>query len=266
MVPASVFLPRFALSLLLCVSASAAPIPPAALTAFETYLRSAFAPTPGPFLWAARDPARLASLQSGEIPSASLAPDPRPSIPHGLLHDWIAAVLIPGATLPTVLAVIQDYDHYQDFYAPTIAQSRLISHSPTADRFRLLYVHKLLFVTTTIDVTYLASYADVDASRRLSTIHSAAVAETHDLGGGPKTIPPADARNYLWNIASTIKLEQTPAGVVVEQRDIILSRALAPAFRWLFAPAIERASRDLLTASLNRTRRAALARATPAPR
>jgi hypothetical protein len=34
-------------------------------------------------------------------------------VPNGLIHDWIAAIFIPGTTVKDTLALIQNYDNHK---------------------------------------------------------------------------------------------------------------------------------------------------------
>ena len=45
-----------------------------------------------------------------------------------MIHDWIGASFVPGATVEDVLALVQDYDNHENIYKPEVIASRLISH------------------------------------------------------------------------------------------------------------------------------------------
>jgi hypothetical protein len=47
-------------------------------------------------------------------------------VPHGLIHDWVAAAFIPDGTVQEIFAVIQDYDNHKNIYKPEVIDSRLI--------------------------------------------------------------------------------------------------------------------------------------------
>jgi hypothetical protein len=49
-------------------------------------------------------------------------------VPDGLIHDWIGATCIPGATIENTLAVVQDYDNHKNTYQPEVIGSKLIGH------------------------------------------------------------------------------------------------------------------------------------------
>ena len=49
------------------------------------------------------------------------------NIPDGIVHHWVGVVFIPGTTVDKALALLQDYNHHADIYAPAVAASRLTS-------------------------------------------------------------------------------------------------------------------------------------------
>ena len=54
-------------------------------------------------------------------------------MPNGLIHHWIGTSFIRGATLDRALALLQDYDHHSELYAPMVTRSKLLKR--TADHF-----------------------------------------------------------------------------------------------------------------------------------
>src|SRR5690242_19422655 len=87
---------------------------PETLLAYETHLASVdsaleqIQPENPQYLWADARPEMAARLRSGTV-IAELYSGKRPiPAPDGLIHDWIGAVCIPGATIEKTLAVVQD--------------------------------------------------------------------------------------------------------------------------------------------------------------
>src|SRR5260370_31824516 len=86
-----------------------------ALAAWETYstiaklqVRERLAGK-SPFLWVTEDPIRMRHLNSGEIVVEPIVKGNPISVPHGLVHHWIGAAFIPGATIEDLSAVVGDY-------------------------------------------------------------------------------------------------------------------------------------------------------------
>jgi hypothetical protein len=69
-------------------------------------------------------------------------------IPGGLMHDWIGIIFIPNVSLIQTLALVQDYDHAAQNYAPGVERSTLLSRS--GDNFRVFLRLKRTEVLTTV--------------------------------------------------------------------------------------------------------------------
>src|SRR4051812_33608982 len=93
---------------------------PRATEAFDAYLK-------------AHEPqinhrARYAQLKPGEIRVDPGRESGSINVSEGLLHDWVGATLVPGATVEQALSVLQNYPAYKQLYAPEVTDSRLLSH------------------------------------------------------------------------------------------------------------------------------------------
>src|SRR5690242_6793072 len=92
---------------------------PLTIGAFADYIREAetlmeqdLRPN-GAFLWLDRNSKTGQQVREGQIVAQFWAAKGPLKVLNGLIHDWIAAVFIPGATIESVLALIQDYDNYK---------------------------------------------------------------------------------------------------------------------------------------------------------
>lgn len=70
------------------------------------------------------------------------------AVSGGLIHDWLGVVFIPGVSLRETLALVQDYDHARDYYAPNVAKSRVLSHAD--DRWKVFLQLKQTDVVTVV--------------------------------------------------------------------------------------------------------------------
>jgi hypothetical protein len=99
-------------------------------------------------------------------------------VPSELIHDWIGAAFIPNATIDEVLSVCRDYEHYKDFYRPRESIQKPISGMDQpfiarASRNRpasktdspCSLMNRALFLKTTLDGEFEASYFHVDDHR-----------------------------------------------------------------------------------------------------
>lgn len=181
------------------------------------------------------------------------------TIPGGLVHHWLGAVFIPGASMANVIAVVQDYDHKKDVY-PDVVSSRLISHDGNhfivSMRFR---EHDV--ITITLDTEHDVTYTERDPARwrirsystRISQVENAGKPSEHDL-------PDGQGDGFLWRVNTSWRFLQQDGGVYVEVEAISLSRDIPSALNWLIKPFITSAPRDSLHNTLDSTRSAVLKR------
>lgn len=178
-------------------------------------------------------------------------------VPGGLIHDWLGVVFIPGASLPQVLAFVQDYDHAAAHYAPNVTKSRLTARS--GDFFRVfLQLKQVEVVTVRFDSDYDVRYTRLDASRVYSISHATHIAQLA-RGSRDRELPPAENDGFLWRLDSYWRFEQAAGGVYVQCRAISLSRDIPPGLGWVVAPFIKNIPRSSLQFTLSATRAGVLA-------
>src|SRR5271163_3586447 len=120
------------------------------LSAWNDYLQSAQARMnsrlsgKSHFLWVDDDPARYQRVKHGDIEVAPESGSGSVAVPDGAIHDWIGAVFIPGSSIEQVLATLSDYEHYKDFYSPTVVDAQMLERSADGDRFRMYSITKAL--------------------------------------------------------------------------------------------------------------------------
>ncbi len=92
----------------------------------------------GSFLWTNEDAERIAKVRNGDIVVAP-APGPSPrKVPGGLIHHWIGAAFLPDTKLDDVLDVTRDYDHYKEFFRPSVIESRARARRESNDEFSMV--------------------------------------------------------------------------------------------------------------------------------
>ena len=126
-------------------TAGAADLQPRTAAAFDRYVQVIEAQMPArpAFLWIDRgaDATRRQAhdaLVRGELVVESIdRTDTGISrdVPDGLTHHWIGTVFVPGATVNSALALLQDYDRHASIYAPAVSRSKLLSRDD--NRFRM---------------------------------------------------------------------------------------------------------------------------------
>src|SRR5271165_3993016 len=99
------------------------------LAAFQSYVHEAelgMRPSldgTAPFLWSDEQADRSRRVRKGEIPAQPWSKKLPVRVANGLIHDWIGAACIQGATIAKTLARVQDYDHHKDIYKPDVMDS-----------------------------------------------------------------------------------------------------------------------------------------------
>ena len=206
-------------------------------------------------------PEQLREVQAGEISVWRSNQNRSIHVSHGLIHDWVGAVFIPGVTLADVIAVARDYERYPEVYKPAVIQANRIMSQEYDDRFSMLLVQKVLFVTAALQGEYQTQYVRVSANRWYSISRSTRLQEIEKYGQADMTVlPPDSGPGYVWRLFSVTKFQERDGGVYVEVEALGLSRNVPAMVKWLVDPVIEHLPRNSMRATLQATREAVIAR------
>jgi len=210
-----------------------------------------------PFLWMDESPERRSRVRQGEILAAPVVESGRMRVPQGLIHHWVGAVFIPDASLDQVFGVVHDYDHYRDYFEPTVIASKLLSRSDNQWKFGMRWLKKVLIVTALIDTEYDSVEVRLDRNRWYGLSWSTRIQEIRNYGRtDERRLPPDVGSGYIWRVYSVSRYEERDGGVYAELEALVLSRDVPAYFRWLVDPIVSRLSRNALLTSLEQTRRA----------
>lgn len=273
----------FALPLLMAVTvvafvhpAPAAELQPGTLTAWEAYVNQADrhleerAAGRLPFLWMDESPQRAARVRSGEAVIAPVVGRGSEAVPHGLVHDWIGAIFIPGATIDSVWSVVHDYDKYQQIYQPVVASSKTLACTDDGQDFQMVWQRKVLFVSAALEGHYRGRDVMLDAHRRYSVADTVEVREIQGYGHtGERLLPPDTGSGFIWRIRSLARFEERDGGVYLELEAMALTRDIPASLAWMVNPVVNHLSINSLTTTLRQTRdavtspRVSLARTLP---
>jgi len=220
----------------------------------------------GAFLWVDSLPEGrradvYARLQSGEEVSERLQttdPSGRSATPGAMIHHWVGTVFIPGVTIQQVVAVVQDYDHHSQDYAPEVTQSRTIEH--TGDDFKIFYrLRKKKILTIILDAQFDVHHHVLDPRREYSDSVSTRIAQVENAGEpNERELPPGQDGGYLWRLNSYWRYFDSGKGVYVQCEAISLTRDIPAGLGWLIGPMVESAPRESLEFTLQSTRVAVL--------
>jgi len=184
---------------------------PKATAAFNDYQKT----IESQFRWQPRYP----QIQPGEVKVDPIKGDGSIVIKDGLVHDWIAATVVPGATVDQVLKVLQNYAAYKIIYTPDVTDSRAISHNGNQWHMYLQMVKKKVF-TVVLNGEFDVEYRDLGSGRWAVLSRSTRLAQVE----GDHELPVGTGLGFVWRLNAYWLIEPRPNGVYMECRSLSLSR------------------------------------------
>ena len=232
---------------------------PETMRAFDAYARltesrlDALAPKPDGFLWADTPERRSKVRQSGVVcePRNKQA---TVKAARGLIHDWVGAAFIPGATVDQVLRLVEDYNNHRNIYHPDVIDSRTIERH--GDDFKVrLRLFKRKVVTVVLDTDYDVHYRRLGGRDWQSRSYSTRIVEIANAGSPrERQRGPREEHGYLWRLNSYWLFREKDGGVYVECEVVSLSRGVPAVLAWLIDPIIRSLPKDALENTLRSTR------------
>lgn len=238
----------------------------ATLEAFAEYIREAEAgmertlDEEGAFLWSDGEADRDRRVRKGET-VAQFWSGARPvTVPDGLIHDWIGATMIRGATVEQTLALVQDYNNHKNIYKSEVIDSKLISRRGNDFQIYLRLLKKKI-ITVVLDTDHDVHYSKVDDARWCCRSYTTKIAEVEDAGKAQERVLAPDAGyGFLWRLYSYWRFQERDNAVFAECRAISLTRDIPTGLGWILEPIIRKLPRESLINTLESTRRALEAR------
>jgi len=253
-----------ALLALLTAPVAAADLQPRTVAAFDRYVRAAEAQmVPEPFLRIdslAENERRgkLAALKQGELYIERLSAREAGKtidIPGGLIHHWLGAAFVPGATLRQAVDLLQDYNRHAEIFRPAIVRSKLVSR--TGDTFRVdlrFYMKKV--ITVVVDTENEARFTYPSPDRAQSRIYSLRIAEVADPDTPQeRERPVGHDGGFLWRLYTYWRFLERDGGTYVQCEAISLTRDIPFALGWLIGPFVNSIPRESLAFTLQTTRK-----------
>jgi hypothetical protein len=233
---------------------------PKTLEAFDVYIRNTEKAMEqslhgsGSFLWSQQAPERVQAINQGQVVAQFWSGERPIKVPNGLIHDWIAAAVIPKSSIKDVFGVIQDYDHHKNTYKPEVIESKLISRD--GDDFRVyLRLLKKKIITVVLDTDHEVQYCPVGQTRWVCRSYTTRIAEVENAGSRDERIlEPDTGYGFLWRLYSYWRFEERDIGTVVECRAISLTRDVPFGLGWAIEPIIQKLPKESLVSTLQATR------------
>lgn len=196
-------------------------------------------------------------IRDGEVVARPARGDGITDLSGGLVHHWLGAAFIPGATIDGVLAVSQDYESYAAMHRPIIASTLL---GRDGDTYRVLIRVKedAGIVSAVLDVWSVVTYTR--GTGRAHAIGDADdIREVEDAGeSDERRLPPGRGSGYLWRADTFTSFANRDGGVYVELETIGLSRGFPQLLGWIIEPIARRLGRGSVEVSLREFRDAVL--------
>ena len=212
--------------------------------AFEDYRKTAESKLDG----RPRFPSGLRPGQIEIVPTKNGGPI---EVPDGLIHDWTAAVVVPGATVDKSLAVLQNYAAYKKIYKPDVSDSKLLSREGDLWHVYLQLVKKNV-LTVVLNGEFDVQYRQLGSNRWALTSRSTRIAELD----GDRELPPGGGHGFLWRMNAYWIVEPRPEGVYLECRVVSLSRNIPFVLSLAVKPFVSSVPRESLQSTMEATLRA----------
>jgi hypothetical protein len=220
----------------------------------------------GPFLWVdtlpeARREETYNALKRGEVVIERLETRDKGdaiSCPGGLIHHWVGALWIPGATLSQTLALVQDYDQHAQVYSPLELRSRILERNGDDFKVSIRYLRKKV-ISVVLDTVLRIDYHTLDATHAWSRARMESVREIKDHDTPHEyALPEGNDGGYLWGMTSYWRFVEREGGTFVESESISLSTRVPVGLGWLVEPFIKSVPRESVRDFLNATRKGVL--------
>ena len=164
-------------------------------------------------------------------------------------------------TLNTVLDVTRDYDHYKEFYRPSVVGSKAIERGDSVDQFSMRLVNKAFLLSTALDGEYKISNIKLDEHRVYSIMRSTRLQEIENYDEASEShLPEGVGSGFVWRVMSVARLEERDGGVYIEVEALALSREIPGAVRIFVEPIVRRVSHNSVLTSIQQTEQAAIAK------
>lgn len=178
--------------------------------------------------------------------------------PGGLIHHWVGSVFIPGATLAQTLALVEDYGHHTQVYAPYELRSQILAREGSHYKVLFRFLRKKI-ITVVLDAVFDIEYHTADATHAWSRSRTVSVRQIEDHDTPHESaLPEGEDGGYLWGMATYWRFLERDGGTYVQSESVSLTRTVPAALAWLVDPFIKEIPRESLDAILKDTRKGVL--------
>lgn len=217
-----------------------------------------------PLLWVDRQPEReraklMERLKRGETVVAAMETrEAGKEVPvkDGIVHHWVATVLLSGVKIDRAVAFVGDYAKYPQAFAPLVTRASLSSHADGRDLVAMRTTVKKV-VTVTMDGDYVIDYRRISPSRFVSTTVATNLQQISDEGLKTERREPTDQTSgYLWRYRMYCALEERTEGTYNQCESLTLTRDVPALVSWVVGPFVTGIPRDSLSLMVTAARTA----------
>ena len=201
-----------------------------------------------PFLQSAEIPGGINRLKVGSELIRDLNKDD--NTPDGIIHDWLGARLLKGASVDEVVNLLTDYDSHHRIF-PNVVASELRSRSGNKLESYLRFKKKKI-LTVVSDTSHEVTVIPLDPGRVQIFSRSTRIQEVENHGEADETLlPEGDDHGFLWRMNTYWNIADAEDGAIVECRSVTLSRDVPFGLNLIIDPIIKDMPREQLQSMLN---------------
>jgi hypothetical protein len=202
-------------------------------------------------------PEDLKRVLAGEVMVHPTMPDMPVEVHDGLVHDWTGDVFIPNTTIRKVISLLQDFNSDAGLY-PEVRRSRLVSKQDNHVLGYLRVERKSGMLDVVLDVYNDTRYRQVGDGRWMSEAHADRIQQVQDAGTAhEKILPQGVGYGFLWRMSNYWIFQARDGGVLIECRNLSLSRSVPSSVAWVVNPIVRDQAKVSMTSTLTSTRKAA---------
>lgn len=259
-------MPLVAGVLFLAGTSIAAELKAETVTAFDKFIASAEARleprfSGRSFLWSDEIPSVREQLRNGLAVAQPVQGSGIVQLKGGLVQDWKGAIFIPRATLPDVLAVVQDFNHHPDTYKGDVTVARILSRQGDDFLVFMRVVKSKFMLTDVLNTEQSVQFVHVDGKRAYSRAYSKRINEVVSAGRPDEhELPVGQDRGYLWRMYGYWFFEERDGGVYIGCESVTLTREVPFGMGAVLGPIVNDLPGEALKKSLEQTRQAVISR------
>ena len=232
--------------------AQAAP-PPAALSAFNSYIGAVearlerqhrsqagfLAPQPAPAQAGQR-------LRQGDLIVERLTPATGTEFDGAMLHHWRGTAFAPGATAADFERLMKDFDAYPKHYSPQVLQAKVLSRQ--GDRLQAtMRVRQRHILTVVMDTAFVIEFGRLDARHGYSISRSTQISEIASPGtASERALTSSEEHGFLWRLNTYWSYEERDGGLYMQIESVSLTRSIPTGLGWAIGPFVESVPRESL--------------------